>query len=100
MASVQFTWSDMWLKWYNLQDANVKREFLEQIELRQTISMSPSKMQIEMLECAPVEIKNDVKSVLHGNARKVLFEEEGVSTNDFQPDWNKLYQEAKKCQQN
>lgn len=97
MASVQFTWSDMWLKWYNLQDANVKKKFLEQIELRQTISMSPAKMQIEMLECAPVEVKNEIKSVLRTKARQELFEEQDAPDGQiFAPDWNKIYTEVKR----
>ena len=87
MASVLFTWSDMWLKWYNLQDANVKENFLNQINLRQTISQSPAKMQIEILECAPIEVKRMVNDVLRRDAKKKLFEED----NDGQVDELRLH---------
>ena len=75
MASVQFTWSDMWLQWYAEQvNDEVKTEFLEQVELKKLVTRVSPKVQLEILEFAPEDVKRLVADSLHQQYRdKILW---------------------------
>lgn len=82
MASVQFTWSDMWLQWYAEQvNDEVKNEFLEQVELKKLVTRVSPKVQLEILEFAPEDVKKLVANSLHPQVKKKILwnvEEEKV----------------------
>jgi hypothetical protein len=56
----------MWLQWYAEQvNDEVKDEFLNQIELENLVKRVSPKVQLEILEFAPVEVKRLVESSIH-----------------------------------
>jgi hypothetical protein len=84
MASVQFTWSDMWLQWYAEQvNDEVKNEFLKQVELVGLVKRVSPKVQVEMLEFAPVEVKRLVADSIHKQYyEKIMWNVEEVEEED------------------
>ena len=56
----------MWLQWYAEQvNDEVKDEFLNQIELENLVKRVSPKVQLEILEFAPVDVKRLVESSIH-----------------------------------
>ena len=83
----------MWLQWYAEQvNDEVKNEFLNQIELEKLVKKVSPKVQLEILEFAPVEIKYLVQENIHTQFRdRILW-----NIGEYEPEipWRKIFEEV------
>jgi hypothetical protein len=74
----------MWLQWYAEQvNDEVKNEFLKQVELVELVKKISPKVQLEILEFAPVEVKRLVADSIHKqHYEKIMWNVEEVEEED------------------
>jgi len=91
----------MWLQWYAEQvNDEVKDEFLKQVELVNLVPRVSPKVQLEILEFAPVEVKELVANSIHKKYyEKIMWNveneiEEEVEDSSSEDNWKNVPRDA------